>query len=219
MQSMNTKELNAKEQPSDKSISSTRSRMMGLLVLVVIFGPMLAAYLIFKSGLGIPTGTINKGDLLPVAKSVTELDLRDIEGSSLNILVDKKWRLLLPAPQVCGSVCKKNLYTTRQVHIRLGEKARRLDRVYLLQSELTAADAEIQTARIKEHPRMQYAVVDKVALEKLLHSEITAERDIYQRYYLMDQEGFIMMSYGLEHEGNELLKDIKRMLKYSYEER
>lgn len=209
---------NVSEINQDQASSNTmvrKSRWMGALILVAIFGPMLAAYVIYHSGFGIPLGTINKGDLLPEAKSIADISVSNLNGNEISLIEGKqKWRLLIPSTESCGTSCQKNLYTTRQVHVRLGEKARRVERVLLMPK----ADIVQKTSLAKDHPKLAYAVVNPIELESLLKSELSAGRNIYEHYYLMDQEGFIMMSYGTEHTGNELLTDVKRMLKYSYQE-
>ena len=219
---MNIKSANTKDvfmpDPAPARINAWRSRFMGLLVLAIILGPMIAAYIIYKSGFGIPTGTINKGDLLPQAQSIETLSVTNLAGEPLNLIAGKKqWRLLIPVPINCTKTCLNILYTTRQIHIRLGEKARRVERVLLLQNSQQIES--MQKLLGQDHPRLKWAMADKFELNALLQSEAELNRDIYQRYYLMDQQGFIMMSYSDDHTGNELLKDIKRMLKYSYEER
>lgn len=215
---MNTETANHEPVSSAPTISATKSRMMGFLVIGVIAAPMIAAYVIYKSGMGIPTSTVNKGDLLPQAQSISPLLITDTSGQSIDLVTQKKkWRLIIPVTSGCDDACVSNLYTSRQVHIRLGEKARRVERVVLMQS--ASQSESVESYLLDEHPRLIRAVTDTSALQRLLSSEVEAGRDIYQRYYLMDQEGFIMMSYGTEHTGGELLKDIKRMLKYSYQER
>ena len=194
-----------------------RSRLMGLLVIAIIFLPMVAAYIIHKTGLGIPAGTVNKGELLLPPQAISQLPLHDSSGQALDILAgDKKWRLLIPARGDCDSGCQQSLYLTRQVHVRLGEKAIRVERYYLnIDASLTA---ETEAYLAKEHPRLKVAAVQKRELDALLASTNTTDDPISTgRYFLMDQEGFLMMSYTPEQSGNELLDDIKRLLKYSYE--
>ncbi len=219
---MNIKNANVKDTIMPISdpvpVSALRSRIMGMLVLAIILGPMIAAYIIYKSGVGIPIGTINKGDLLPQAQSIAGLSVATLAGEPLDLISAKKqWRLLIPVPINCTKTCLKNLYTTRQMHIRLGEKARRVERILLLQNAQQIKP--MQKLLGQDHPRLKWALVNKDELKYLLQSEAELNRDIFQRYYLMDQQGFIMMSYSDVHTGNQLLKDIKRMLKYSYEER
>lgn len=214
---MNTETTNQEPVTSAPSISATKSRWMGFLVIGVIAAPMIAAYAIYKSGMGIPTSTVNKGDLLPQAQSISPLLITDTSGQSIDLITQKKkWRLIIPVTSNCSDACVSNLYTSRQVHIRLGEKARRVERIVLMQS--VSQSESVEEYLHDDHPRLIRAVAEASTLRNLLSSEIDAGRDIYQRYYLMDQEGFIMMSYGTEHTGGDLLKDIKRMLKYSYQE-
>lgn len=215
---MNSETVKQEAIVSSTPISTTKSRLMGFLVIGVIAAPMIAAYVIYKSGMGIPTATVNKGDLLPQAESISSLLITNSSGEKINLISGKKkWRLIIPASNSCDDICVSNLYTSRQVHVRLGEKARRVERVLLMQS--VDQSQSVEDYLLDDHPRLVRAVTNSAALESLLSSEVSAGRDIYQRYYLMDQEGYIMMSYGSEHSGGELLKDIKRMLKYSYQER
>ena len=217
---MNIKSANTQDMfiPEPVPDNTLRNRCTGMLILAIILGPMIAAYIIYKSGFGIPPSTINKGDLLPQAQSIENLSITNIYGEPLNLISGKKqWRLLIPVPINCTKTCLNILYTTRQIHIRLGEKARRVERVLLLQNPQQIKS--MQKLLGQNHPRLKWAMVDKFELNALLQSEIELNREIYQRYYLMDQQGFIMMSYSDDHTGNELLKDIKRMLKYSYEGR
>jgi hypothetical protein len=42
------------------------------------------------------------------------------------------------------------------------------------------------------------------------------EQDIKtNRAYLVDQQGFAMMSYDLSHKGTEIIEDIEHLMKYS----
>lgn len=199
-----------------------RSRLMGLLVIGIIVLPMVAAFIIYQTGVGIPTGTVNKGELLLPPQAISPLSLKDTSGQALDILKgEKKWRLLIPASGDCDSACQQSLYVTRQVHIRLGEKAVRVERYYLhVQPQRldTALTRETEAYLTKEHPRLQVAVVKKNDLAAFLAPTNTADDPITAgRYFLMDQEGFVMMSYTPEHSGNQLLGDLKRLLKYSYD--
>ncbi len=203
--------------PAHKKESRFSGRLSGLLVIATIALPMLAAFLIFHSGIGIPKATVNKGELLLPAKSIAELPLRDTQGQALNILEgDKKWRLLIPAYGHCGQSCQKSLYLTRQVHVRLGEKASRVERFYLNLDAIM--DAETEGYLNREHPRVKRVHIQRSDLEAFLaNTNASGDPVTAGRYFLMDQEGFVMMAYTPKHDGNQLLTDLKRLLKYSYE--
>lgn len=197
-----------------------RGRIQGAIVMLVVLLPMLIAYLVFYTGVGMPTSTINKGDLVSPPQLITDLPLQAENGIAWDFNAQpKKWRLLIPGYRECNDQCRKNLYLTRQVHIRLAEKSVRVERLYLL---LADQDPFAQVTRdflTAEHPHMPVVRVAEQDFKAMLaRTDVPANALVDGRYYLMDQEGFIMMSYTPQHEGKELLDDIKRMLKYSYEE-
>jgi hypothetical protein len=116
-----------------------RNRNYGLIILGIIILPTLAAYIMFKTGWGIPTDTSNKGTLLEPARAIDELILNN-ENDVLARLVEdnkKRWRILVPVTQPCTEICQNHLYISRQVHIRLAEKAYRVERVLLLLETLS----------------------------------------------------------------------------------
>lgn len=195
-----------------------RGRIMGFAIMMVVMLPMVIAYGVYVSGIGMPTGTVNKGDLLNPPQAISELNLHQLDGSPWQINDHKrKWRWLIPGTKECAKPCQENLYLTRQVHIRLAEKARRVERIYLLLDDEISPETEAFLA--SEHPHMPVLKVMPEQLQKAMVSGTVPENFVSEgRYFLMDQEGFVMMSYTPAHTGQQLLDDIKRMLKYSYEE-
>ena len=195
-----------------------KNRTMGLLVIGAVALPMLGAYLLFKTEFAIPTNTVNKGDLLLPPQEIVELPLFDESGEPVDILAgDNKWRILIPGSANCDDSCEQTLYLTRQVHTRLGNKAGRVQRYYLNRDQqLSAATKE----RFKvEYPHLKTVnmTADDFA-DFIADSNVANADDLDQRYFVMDQEGFVMMSYLPRHTGNELLIDLKRLLRYSYED-
>ncbi len=195
-----------------------RNRNMGLLVLAAVFVPMLVAYLLFKTEFAIPKGTVNKGDLLHPPQEVSGLNLMSVEGEPIDVLSSGlKWRLLIPGGEFCAEQCQKDLYLTRQVHTRLGNKAGRVERYYLNFDKNLSSEA--QALFESEYPHLKVVHLEAGDFKSLIaNTDLATASDLEQRYFLMDQQGFIMMSYLPQHSGNELLADLKRLLKYSYED-
>lgn len=202
--------------PIDSDELSPKRSIIGKWQAILLFGivgfPLLAAYGIYQTGFWMPMNTVNKGVLLEPARSVSPLNLRDSEGTEL-MATGKKWRMLIPYSTDCGSTCDENLFTTRQVHIRLGEKARRIERTMVAFDQ---ADLEYLA---QEHPRLRVANLDRETFQAWL-AEGNGGSDVIAsgQYLLVDQEGFAMMYYTNQHHGNQLLADLKRLLKFSYEE-
>jgi cytochrome oxidase Cu insertion factor (SCO1/SenC/PrrC family) len=199
-----------------------RNRFFGLLILAIVTAPMLLAYVMYQTGWGISSSTTNNGELLTPALSVQELKtiaednvfekmLANKDSTSKSIA--KKWRLLVPVTAACADTCQKNLYTTRQVHIRLAEKAYRVERIILSLDELNPTLLE-QLAN--EHPNtLRIESSDDRFSEWLAPANIVESAEQY--YYLIDQEGFAMMRYDVSHTGQNLLDDIKKLLKFTYD--
>lgn len=203
--------------PEDKA-AQRRGRILGASVMLVVLLPMVIAYGVYFTGIGMPTGTINKGELLTPPVPISAWQLRTQSGDAW-VLDEQptKWRLLIPGAASCDQACQDNLYLTRQVHIRLGEKGLRVERFYLLTDESLSNSLSEHLER--EHATAKVLHVDEEAMRASLASTNLPGDPVEEgRYFLMDQEGFVMMSYDAEQSGNDLLKDIKRMLRYSYED-
>jgi len=193
-------------------------RWQGALVVSAIMLPMVLAYAIFKTGWAMPTGTVNKGDLLAPATAISGLTLLDQQGQAVDLLAGKNmWRMVVVANNDCDEQCFQQLYTSRQVHKRLSEKSVRVDRLFLNTS--ATYSEKLKAALDTDYPRLKQYRVSAASWSALMSNTNAADNPLNgHSVYYIDQQGFAMMSYQPTHEGADLLDDIKRLLKYSYEE-
>lgn len=190
-------------------------RWSGVGVFAAVVLPIISAYIIFYTGLGMPSGTVNQGQLLEPAHRVDDLSLTGVNGEVIKLTDEAaKWRYLVMGDATCTESCAELLYTTRQVHIRLGDKARRVER--LLVTPVPLSESRRQELQ-KQHPRMRFASAESQQVSEWLSDSSHAKLPVPSTL-LVDQRGYAMMVYDKEHSGNQLLKDIKRLLKYSYEQ-
>ncbi|WGL15307.1 hypothetical protein PVT68_11055 [Microbulbifer bruguierae] len=213
----------AENLPIETVVASNRSetqparlnRFAGIGVLAAVALPIIAAYIVFYTGVGMPMGKVNQGELLSPPLSISDIELLSSGGKRVDLSLESpKWRYLIVTDDKCAGECEKLLYTTRQVHIRLGEKASRVERLLITSEPLSAA---YQGELASQHPRLHFATVDSQQIDLWLansdHANLKRPSTL-----LLDQRGFAMMVYDNRHSGNQLLKDIKRLLKYSYEQ-
>lgn len=207
--------MNDTTQIQDPGKQRSVGRKQGIMIFSIVFISMAVAIFIHKTGIGMPTNTVNKGTLMDPPLQLKDLQLKDSSGEGI-LAAGRKWRLLIPYTNSCGQKCDANLFVTRQVHIRLGDKARRVERVLL---SFDAIDSEQRTHFSEQHPRMKLVNIGRTEFEQWLASS-NAPKDVIEagNYFLVDQAGFAMMFYNDQHHGNELLTDVKRLLKFSYEE-
>lgn len=197
---------------SSAQVLQQKNNRNGYLMLAVILGPMIAAYLVFKTGLGIPTGTINKGQLLSPATQLFDLTVTDTNGATVDWnQFEAHWRFLVPIMAECAADCEQALYLTRQVHKRLNEKYPKVERWLLIDRALWT-------------PELAHKIADEYQDSKTLfvdaanwHRWRANTNDQDALYYMVDNKGFAMMFYQRQHTGNDLLSDIKRMLKLTRE--
>ncbi|SDK44239.1 hypothetical protein [Microbulbifer yueqingensis] len=211
-----TQSNDQKRENTDTVAAAPRARkFQALSVIASVVLPIAAAYVVFYTGVGMPDSTVNQGELLQPPRSIEPLHLAE-EGTAPFQLgsEEPKWRYLIVPGQDCAEKCEQLLYTSRQVHVRLGEKARRVERL-LVNSAPLSPERRAQLA--EQHPRLRFVTVPEPELRQLLEGTSHSGLD-YPSALLVDQRGFAMMVYNNEHSGNQLLKDIKRLLKYSYEQ-
>lgn len=190
-----------------------RSRRTLIAILLVSVLPVAGAWFVFFTGIGIPDNKVNAGQLLNKALPIKQL-LGETSPEWTRIEETRVWRLLIPIGEACPSDCQQNLYTTRQVHIRLAEKSGRVERVAV--NIGGDVGRQFLAGIEKEHPRLQRLDVDAQSWQQWLSEAGQALDNRQQPFYLlMDQEGFAIMAYTAEQHGNELIKDLKRALKFS----
>ena len=190
-------------------------RLQGISVIASVVLPIAAAYLVFYTGVGMPEGTINEGDLLKPPVDVAEMTFLEADSGPMQLANEEpKWRYLIVPAGECDNACEQLLYTSRQVHIRLSEKADRVERLLVTTTPLAA---ERRESLAEQHPRLRFVVLPEEAMAQLQRETGLLNRN-QPELLLVDQEGFAMMDYDNHHSGNQLLKDIKRLLKYSYEQ-
>ena len=185
-----------------------------LAIILVAALPMLLAYIAFFTGWGVPNTTVNAGQILKQPIHVKALFAREKNTLLDTIETHKKWRILIPIFETCDSVCQQNLYTTRQVHVRLSEKGLRLERFAINLGGKKGQD--FLTSIKQDYPYLKVESAHHLRWFQWIDSAQSGLSNLNKNFYLLvDQEGFAMMVYTDKQHGNELLKDIKRALKFS----
>lgn len=177
--------------------------------------PIVAAYVAYFTGIGVPKDTVNEGTLITGAGNIKEL-LHVAEGDLPALEHNRKWRLFVPISTPCNDECQQLLYVSRQVHIRLAEKADRVERFAV---NLSGDDGAAFLASIaKEHPKLSsFSVNHREFASWISSTNIPQNASAHPYVLLVDQVGFAMMFYDIKNDGNQMLKDIKRVLRFSPE--
>ncbi len=148
-------------------------------------------------------GTANRGTLVEPPRSLQELGIQAPTGDA------SQWTILIPARGDCVQECEQVLYYTRQIRTAMGKYTNRINRQYLSFSK-----DEVNTLRQRfneEHPKLEFLYTSPSQWQALMGD---CERaGLLPGYYLVDPQGWIMMSYSAEADGKDVMGDLKFLLK------
>jgi len=199
---------------TDTAVSKSKKSAWPLFAIIAVtVVPIVAAYVAYFTGLGVPHDTVNEGRLVNPAINIKTL-VAGAEGDIPALDNNLNWRLLIPVPEHCGESCQQDLYVTRQVHIRLADKAERLER-FAVNIGGDAGEQFLQEIQSEQPGLKHFSIPQSRWDEWLRGTNVPGNLSDGHYYLLVDQVGFAMMFYTKEHTGNQLLKDLKRVLRYS----
>ncbi len=162
-----------------------------------------------------PEGTTNQGTLVHPARPLTLPADMMVADVSANDYLSGKWTLLYIGDADCDDVCSSNLYKMRQVRIAQNENMKRIQTLYLvLGNELPDALGELLASN--------YSDMDVALAPANLAEQFSADFLIdgvsmegAERIYFVDPLGNLMMYYATDADPGGMLKDLKKLLKYS----
>lgn len=199
-----------KEGPTPEQVR--RGRRTALLLFAIGFGPMLFATIMFYTGWLNPAGHSNLGELVQPVVPVSEFHLQTAEGEPLAERfgpeqADAEWMMMVVSAD-CTEQCENLLYLARQVNIALGKNADRIT---------SAAWMGSVPASLESRWADEYNALERLQTRG---GETPAwpagvEPGQEPRILLVDPFGNVMMHYGNEHSGKDMLKDLKHLMKLS----
>lgn len=190
--------------------SSGRRSLWPLWVMVVIFAlPAAAAWFFYLNPDLLPSNRVNRGELIePVRPWPADLELTRSDGSVLDARAfGDRWTLVVPSRAPCGTDCERRLLDLRQVRLALGESRYVVERLAVVigdgPTDLGEPLAGTQVARAgaSSAPRLE--------------AFFGPGTDIWDRIYVVDPFGNLMMRYAADAPPKDVLKDMERLLKAS----
>jgi cytochrome oxidase Cu insertion factor (SCO1/SenC/PrrC family) len=162
-----------------------------------------------------PEGTTNRGKLVHPARPLNFPADLTVAGMPANDYLQGLWTLLYIGDGDCDDVCINNLYKMRQVNVAQNENMKRVQRLYLVRdTELPAALGELLE---NEYPKMQAALFSDAQAQQLAADFLIDGVSMggAERVYIIDPLGNLMMYYPADADPGGMLKDLKKLLKYS----
>lgn len=177
------------------------SRLIMSLISLLFFGPFIFAWTYFFYGNHtqhtIENGS-NKGHI--IAEPIR------IASQIETINNKKKWSLVVVSP-TCESSCEANLHKLKQLRLIFAKDMRRIQRVLMTENPVPDAIPGSDSDSIQH-------IIDHETSQMLL-SQLdvpTSEGGIFIR----DPRGFMIMSYSLSVDPDDIFSDLTHLLKYSH---
>lgn len=183
-----------------------RGQLKLLAVFGVVVGPILVAWIMARSGLGVPESHTNKSDLLEQEVSVQAW------GAGVEPLgYGAPWRLTVTTPGECTEACLALVHEARQINVALGREAGRVEHVLLPAQPLSAETRErIET----DFPRLAVQPLNQSAYQDSLNGQ---PQDWQQgpQLWVVDPLGRVVLRRNPDRPGRQILDDLKHLLKVS----
>ena len=180
-----------------------KGRRTLILLAVVSILPVVASYSLFY--LWKPTATVNYGELIPPT-ALPEQSLQGLAGQPVigPEAIRGHWTLVYAGSGACAQPCEQALYAMRQSRLAQGKEMERVEKVWLVTDDVTPAEsvlAQQSDLRVARAPQQWLAHLP------------AAEREAH--VFLVDPLGNVMMRFPEQADVKLVIKDLRRLLKYS----
>ncbi len=185
-----------------------RPSLFPLWAMLFVFSlPVISAWVYYFNPELLPAKRANRGELIaPVRPWPAELALAGVDGRPLpEDFLQGHWTLLTVHRSPCDAACRGTLGELRQIRLALGESGQAVERMLLLVGSagdtVDALGAKI--ARLEQ------------GLTAALEAFLGPGEPVWNRVYIVDPMGNLMMRYAEDAAAKDVLKDMERLLKAS----
>jgi cytochrome oxidase Cu insertion factor (SCO1/SenC/PrrC family) len=164
-----------------------------LLLLIAVFtAPGITAYVFYQHPQWLGSQKINKGTLLnpPVAMDT-------FAGKA-------KWRIVYWSPTLCDAVCVQQLDTIARMRLALGRKLYQVDQWLILGDKTSILSADLLSAT-KE---LDFQVAPLSNADETVQATLSSKAKVF----LADPNNYLILSYEVPVNPNDVYKDLKLLL-------
>jgi len=193
------------------------STKQAIVLLILLFlAPTFVALVVHQApDVLVPEGTTNRGTLVHPARPL-ELPQEIVLGEQpLSEYLQGRWTLVYIGDADCDATCRENLYKMRQVRIAQNEHMKRVQRLYIVSSG--EFSDEVSAYLAEEQGGLDVIALSAGQLDRFseLFGLDTTPVESAERVYFVDPLGNLMMYYQPDADAGGMLKDLKKLLKFS----
>ena len=191
----------------------TAGRRTMLLVTALLALPFAVAFALYWFEWR-PSKLANHGELIQPPRPLPEKGLLRLDGRPLPTEeLRRKWTLVMVGDGACLATCQQDLHQIRQVQVALNKEMLRLRRLLLGSSvAVLSADPALPDVQ-RSYPDLLFAAPDSAPAGDPWRQLLDGRT---HRFYLVDPLGNVMMRYPDRPDMQGMLRDLERLLKYSW---
>lgn len=175
-----------------------RGRLQLLLIIGVVLGPMLLASAMYRFGFWVPESRSYDGVLIANGQD------RAAIGVSATA-PERRWELLVTAPQGCEAQCQQLVYLARQINIGLAREAARAGHDWPARRRWTKPTNSACVANTRSCNAIRWTPPSMPA----------TPRHPPPQLWIVDPHGNLVLRYDVGADGKAILDDLKYLLKIS----
>jgi len=188
--------------------SRRRGRQVLLIIAAMFLVPLAVSFGLYY-GKWRPAGSSSKGDLITPARPLQAAGLRHPDGKPATAdVLTGKWSLIYIGDGACDQACRTALVFARQTRLALNNDMTRVQRVFLATGNCCATEYFAA-----EQPGL-VALDASAPQARALLAQFPAERA--HSLYIVDPLGNLMMRHDASQTTNDLLTDLKKLLRLSH---
>ena len=198
----------------DDENSNKKNKIIIIVIVLVFIAPSILSWYVFNHTDFLETrGTSNYGQIITPPIQLENLSLIDPLNPDRKDTLHGKWSMIYVAER-CDDICMQNVYRMRQIHMGMGKHSLRVQKVLFLIDQ----DLDELSSLLANYKGQQVINTNSVDTDILLEKfRIEGVKDLprFQRIYISDPLGNLMISYppGINPKG--ILKDLKKLLRTS----
>jgi hypothetical protein len=184
-----------------------------LVTLILVFSlPFAGAWLIYHyTDMGRDAAGNSYGELIEPPLPLPDLELLDPDNGANKHRLHGKWSLVYVSSGVCDTDCVRSLETAQGIRLALGNDAARMQTVLMYAGSPGEPVASLD--RLPVYLMRNDSPAARI-IGQLLSAEARPSRP-ETRWYLIDPLGNLMMRYPADREDDGIIRDLKRLLRYS----
>ena len=198
----------------DDENSNKKNKIIIIVIVLVFIAPSILSWYVFNHTDFLETrGTSNYGQIITPPIQLENLSLIDPLNPDRKDTLHGKWSMIYVA-ELCDDICMQNVYRMRQIHMGMGKHSLRVQKVlFLIDQDLDELSSLL--ANYKGQQVINTNSVDTDILLEKFRIEGVKALPRFQRIYISDPLGNLMISYPPDINPKGILKDLKKLLRTS----